>query len=253
MTGLWARMALAGDDADVAARGVEQAPHLEHVLLAADEGMRDKGHVGVNGKLYVRLVALGESRQVDAHARHVDALARAEGGGVFHQARHVFAGLFLDNQTEVAVVDQDVHANLHVPHEVRIRHGDALARRGARGVAHDAHAVALLKTDGRLAGRSAHLGPLGVDQDGNAARHLAHVVDDAPHALRALVRRVQPYDVHTGVVKLLYEVDAATGVGHGSYNLGFLIHLFTSDSFQERRDRPHTGPPQPNSASTARR
>ena len=70
--------------------------------------MGNEGHVVVNGKFNVAAVFFGECRQVDAYARHVHTFARTQGGIVFDVACKRLSVVVVDNQTKVAIVNQDV-------------------------------------------------------------------------------------------------------------------------------------------------
>ncbi len=127
-------------------------------------------------------------------------------------------------KTKVAVVDEDLCPFAQVAHEARVRYGNHFACGAAFGVAHDGHDVAFVVLYGLVGSCGAHLGSFGVDEDGEVARHFAHVVDDALHACGVLVGCVEAYHVHACVVEALDESYVATHIGDGCYNLGLLIH-----------------------------
>ena len=191
------------DDADVAAGSVEQMANFGNVLLGTYETVGYESHVVVNGKGYVLAVALRECRQVDAYARHVDTLTRAQCGVVLHVAGQHPAVLVVHHEPQVAVVNEDVRSHVDILGEILVSHGNRVARCPQFRVAHDVHHVALFEINGRVGGRGAHLRSFGVDEDGHVARHLAHIVDDAFHARRVLVCRVEAYHVHAGIVEPL--------------------------------------------------
>ena len=209
-----------GDDADVAALRVENLADVQDVLAVAHEGVGDEVDVAVDGIVDVAAVALGQRRQVDAHAGHVDTLPAAQGGLVLHLAEQGAGGLAHYGQLQVAVVDEDVDASIDVAHKVGIADGDALAGGLTRGVADNLHTVARMEVDGLRRHGGTHLGALGVHQDGDAVGDGARVVDELVQPLEVQMRGIEADDVHPGLKELAYKIHLATLVGDGGYNLG---------------------------------
>ena len=212
------------NDAYVTLSGIEQSPYGEHIILAAHEGVGDEGHVVVDGKGDVLLVALGKGRQIHADTRYVHTLACAEHGVVLYAAEQGGLRLSFNHQAEVAIVNEHMSAYADVAHKVGVAHGDAVVRGILLRTAAHLHLFAALKGNrfGTLGG--AHFGAFGVDEHGYVARHLAHVVNDALHAGSVLMSCIEAHHIHSGVVKALNQAHVATLVGDGGYNFCLLVH-----------------------------
>ena len=91
-------------------------------------------------------------------------------------------------------------------------------------VAHNVYQFVAQELYGLFTPCGTHFGSFGVDEYGYVARHLTHVVDDASHSLRPLMRGVEAYNVHAFLIERAQQADVAAVVGNCGYNFGFLIH-----------------------------
>ena len=208
-----------GDDFNVAAVCVQYFLDVEHILLVAHKGVGNEVNVLLDAKKDVVAVFLGQRRQVDAHARHVDAFSAAQGGLVLHFAQQAVVRLLHHQHLEVAVVDKHAVTQIQVVHEVGIAHGDALARGFTAGVAHDLHTVTGLKRNRFCQGGSAHFGAFGVHEYADAVGHRTHVVYDFFLPVIIQVGGVHAHHVHSCVEQLFDEFHLATFVRDSGYNL----------------------------------
>ena len=114
---------------------------------------------------------------------------------------------------------------MNVFHKVLVGHGNGFANGFEFGVAHNADYIALVILNRGVGGSGSNFGAFRVDENGQMARYLAHVVNHTFHAGCILVCRVQADNVHTGVIQTLDESYIATYIRNGGNNLGFLVHI----------------------------
>ena len=205
---------------------VENGLYVKYILFAAHEGVGDKVDVLLDGIVNVANVALGERGEVDAHARHVDTLAGPQLAIIERFAQQVAVLFTPYYKFKFAVVDENMAAFVEVLGKEGIVDPDIpVAGEGALP-AGNAHEIAGRELQVAVAceSRGAHLGTLGVHQDGYFVGDGTHVVDDFAESLFLQVGRVHAHDIHAVVVELLDKVDVATRVGDSGYYFGVFGH-----------------------------
>ena len=240
------------DDLDVAAVGVENILHGPDVARRAHERMRDEIDVVLHGPFDEAAVLFGHRRQVDRHARHVDALARTHGASHDELAVQLRIVLAHDADFQLAVGDQHPRPDGNVAHDRRHVHVDHLAGREVRAVrtAHghpvpraEIDAVAVFVGDRR----DTDFGSFGIYHNRNGRVHPVHRLDDMRGPVLGDVRRIDAHHVHTRVEKLFYELFGAAEIRHRSDNLGFFhaIHraMFLRLYYPSIRSRAVLPPP----------
>ena len=178
----------------------------------------------VDGKAQIGAVFLGERREVDAHPRHVHALARTQCTVIFNGADEFVFLFAVNDETQFAIVDEHMSAHLEVLHEVHVVHRDTFGRGELLRITHDAHGLSLLELDGCFAGRGTHFGAFGVDEDTDVGADGAHVFNDTTHTFGGLVGGVETHHVHTGIIEFLEQFDVATHIRNGGDNFGLFVH-----------------------------
>ena len=213
-----------GDDADSAVAGVEDGTDVIDIFFGTHETMGYEVNAVVDGKAQIGAVFLGERREIDAHSRHVHALARTQCTVIFNGADEFVFLFSVNDETQFAIVDEHMSAHLEVFHEVHVVHRDTFGRGELLRITHDAHGLSLLELDGCFAGRGAHFGTFGVDEDTDVGADGAHVFNDTTHTFGGLVGGVETHHVHTGIIEFLEQFDVATHIRNGGDNFGLFVH-----------------------------
>ena len=206
----------------------ENLLHGPDVAGRAHERVRDEIDIVLHGPLDDAAVLLRHRRQVNRHARHVDALARPHGAAHDEFAVEFLVRLAHDADLQFAVGDQHPRPDRNVAHDRGNIHVDHLAGGEVRTVrAAHRHPVARAEIDTVpvFVGdrRHADLGARGVDHDRNGRIDPMHDLDDAGGALLRDVGRIDTDHVHSGVEKFRDELLGATEIRHGGDDLG-LFH-----------------------------
>ena len=185
---------------------VKDVLHGLYVGGRAHERVGNEVDVLLYGEQNVVVVFLRDGRQVDVLTRHVHALVGAEHAVVLHLGydHRAVAACYL--HVDLAVVEQDVVAHLHVLGKVGVRHVQNVVGRVDLGTAENAHGVAGLIFDGFFHACCTHLGTLGVDHEGEVWRHLTHVLYDVLYAVGCGVGCVHAHHVHSGKEQLADEL-----------------------------------------------
>ena len=214
------------DDLDGASVRIEDLLHGRDIAGATHERVGDEVDVVRHGPLDEPAVLLGDRRQVDRHARNVDALARTQRAAGRELAKQLLGALLHDAELQFAVGDEHTRPDGDVADDARDVHVDRLARGAHRAVrTADRDLVAGPELD-RLAARvverrDANFGPLRIDHDRNRRIDAVHRLDDMRGTLFGHMRRVDADDVHAGVVEVLHELLGAPEVRHRGHDLGF--------------------------------
>ena len=204
-----------GNDLDWAVVCVEDVLNLLDIFCAAHERVGDEVELVLNGPKDEALVLLGERRQLDAHARDVDALAPIlDAAAVLNGADEVVALLRVDVERDLAIVNEDLLANGEVVNETVIGDAEELARRVLLRIALDDNLLAGLEHDRLVAWGGANLGTLGVYENCDFVRNLTSVLYDATDTLMVHMGRVAADDVHAGLMELADELYIATNIGN---------------------------------------
>ena len=77
--------------------------------------MRDEIDVSLYGPADEHLVFLGESREVDVHVRHVDALVAADESFVHDLADEAALPFRLDSELYASVINEDLRSHGDIP------------------------------------------------------------------------------------------------------------------------------------------
>ena len=196
---------------------------VENVLFVADEGMGNEVDVLLDGIQNVVLVFFGQRRQVDAHARHVHALAVAQCGFVLYfavEAAVVFVG---DNHFQVAVIYQNVVAHLYILDKVGIGHADAFACGGLFGTSRYLYLVTGLERNGfGSQGSRTYFGTLCIHQYGNPIGDRAYIGYQLFETLAPGMGCIHADDIHARFEQFSDKVNLTTLVGNRCNNLCLL-------------------------------
>ena len=237
-----------GEDEDVGRAHLDaDLADLLDGLAVADEGGGDGVDAQLAAKHDVRTVLGGDGGQADVDVGDVHALALAEQAAVGDLAVHVGALDVVDLQADQTVVDQDDGALLHLVGQLLVVEREALG--GADDVViggHDAGLAGLqLDLLAVLEQAGAHLGALGVEQDGNRdgelTRELADALDVLAVVLVGAVGEVEARDVHAMQDELAQHLLVLHGGTHGAHDLGLLLLESSHLSLSLRSDRGNRG------------
>jgi len=125
----------------------EQALGFEHVLGPTHERQRDVIEAVAQRESDVDLVLLGERGRGDVDTGQVDALVVLQDAAGDDDRLDLVGADLGDREREVAVVEQDLVADLHVAHERRIGRRHALLVADHRGIGGDRELGARLELD----------------------------------------------------------------------------------------------------------
>ena len=204
-----------GNDLDWAVVCVEDVLNLLDIFCAAHERVGDEVELVLNGPKDEALVLLGERRQLDAHARDIDALAPIlDAAAVLNCADEVVALLRVDVERDLAIVNEDLLANREVVNETCVGDAEELARRVLLRIALDDNLLAGLEHDRLVAWSGANLGTLGVYENCDFVRNLTSVLYDATDTLMVHMGRVAADNVHASLMELADELYIATNIGN---------------------------------------
>ena len=224
----------------------DQAPGLGQVLRALDEGQRDPVDPEVEAEAQVGAVLLGERRDRQHDARHVDALVVLQGPAGQHQGLGVVLAAGFDLQAQLAVVQQQQGA--------RFERGEDLGvgQRRAHLVAGQPVEVEAEALPGRQLGLAAgdladpQLGPLQVEQHADRpVRRRLQLADDGVARLVVVVRavaEVEPEHVGPGLEQRLDGGGVRGGGAQGRDDLGVAASSHGSKRLQALATRSTANP-----------
>ena len=171
------------DNLDVRVIGIEDGLNGSDVSSRAHKRVGNELDVEVDGQHDVLAVFLCQRGQVDMHARHVDALARAQHAVVLHLCHNLGAVDANDQHVEGTVVKQNMATLVHIGSEVAIGDVDHVVGGLHLRPSEDFHHVASLILNRLGAGGGAHLRTLSVDEYADVVTHLAYILYNLSDAL----------------------------------------------------------------------
>ncbi len=185
----------------MAAGLAQQRASFVHVGGVARERNREKIDLQRSGGAQVLAILVGERARGQAPALAIDALVVAEFASDQHARHDPRTVDLLDLQADLAVVEQQHVADVHVGGELLVGDADRFLGTGVdreRGVEHEARAVGELRLAGGEA-VDADLRALQIAQDADVAARLRGGLAHEIHATRMVgeqpVREIDPYDV----------------------------------------------------------
>ena len=182
--------------------------------------------VEVDGQHDVLAVFLCQRGQVDMHARHVDALARAQHAVVLHLCHNLRAVDANDQQVEGTIIEQDMTAFVHVGSEVAVGDVDHVVGGLHLRPSEDFHHVASLILNRLGAGGSAHLRALCVDEDANMVAHLTNIVYNLSDTLLCGMSCIHANYIHSSVEKGTYKLCVASSITNRCNDFGLFHTIF---------------------------
>ena len=131
--------------------------------------MSNKGYVVVDSKLNVAFVLLGQCGEVDAHAWHIDALARPQRSIILNVADEL-VGLFMVNaNAKITIVDKNLCALVNVGHKAWVANGNDIASRLLLRTSYYGYDIALMIFNGLFGLGSTNFWAFCVDKYGKVA------------------------------------------------------------------------------------
>ena len=209
-----------GNDTDVAVMLVQYGFDIENILPVAHKRMGNKIDVLLNGIQNIILVLFGQRRQIDAYTWHVHTLTVAQRSLVLHLTEKMFIILVYNNHFQVAVVYQDMPADVYILHKMRIGYGDTFVCRRLVGTAHYLNLVTHLERDGTVGQRSCpYFRPFGIHQYGNPIGNCTDIGYQFLKTFTTGMSRIHTNHVHTRLKQLSDKVNLTTLVGNSCNNL----------------------------------
>ena len=217
-----------GDDAGGFAAVGDDFLDEANVLGAAGKAQGHPVHVVFQAKLQVLNVLLRHGRGRHVRIGQVDALARLYQSPVHHL--HVYLRLAVGGQhlqLNLAVVDENHVARLHVAGQLQVDGAQARSRADFLLAAHHLDAVAGLDFHrAALHLAEADFGALQVLQQAHGRAQVLveppHEADDGQVVVVAAVREVEPEHVHALPNQGAQALVGVGGGAHGGHNLGFI-------------------------------
>ena len=204
-----------------------------HVPGAPHEGVSDEIDVVLHGPFDEAAVFFRHRRQVDRHARHIDALARPQRAAPHELAHQLLVGLVRHAEFQLPVGNQQPRTDRDIAYHRRHVEVDRIAgRRFAIGRPAHLHALPGLKADRTAVlvghGRHTDFRSFGIQNDRNRRIDPAHRLDDLRGPLFGHMRRIDAYYVHSGLEKAAYKFFVGAEIRQRGYDLGFLLSPHTA-------------------------
>ena len=195
-----------------------------NIFGRTNKRVSDKVDVLFYGEKNVVSVFLGERRQVDMLAGHVHTLACTKLTVVLN-LRYEHRTLHVEHlHVQLAVVEENAIAHLHVVGDVGIRHVQYVVRCLHFGATEYFHDVSTLILNGFCNTGGSYFRSFGVYHQGDVRRNGTHILNDFLHSLFGGMRGVHSHHIHPSEKKLSYKFLITPAVADGGHNL-CLFHI----------------------------
>ena len=122
--------------------------------------------------------------------------------------------LFYNHQFQVAVVDEDMAADIQVVYKIRVGNGDTFAGGLQVGIAYYLYTVAYLEGNRLGEDSRTHFGTFRIHEDGDAVGNRTYIGYQLLEAFAARMSRIHTYYVQTCVEQLFYKINIAALIGN---------------------------------------